>query len=707
MWGSAILLAAFMLALLLIVKLTSRTPDGTPSSASSPAAAKIDFSSSIRAGTDHPDIIPVNDPAYPGWAQVMAISSLESYHSTRYSNRERALAQEAVECLMASATAERRAAMVEEVLAYHHVVYHRRGFHNLSGNVAVTRGVLPVLEGYCAKYRVPGAPVAAIVTWENSGGISRVSSASCMGLGQLSQGAVSRAHQEAARFAVETALPGWLADSGVEGLGFSGIKRKLEYLGTRAEEYDLDRLHERMRREAGVEDERLEPRCNLEDTVLFFHYLLGRYQGQVDLAVAAYHCGPDNLDDIIATWLTRHGEVGFRIGGSRQGMGEAILRHQLGYIDLWKDEFTRDILNGLRTVDGEVTTRKNTADALGDETDIYLWKVIGARGALDASPEDLEALMSRYAFRRDVAEYQGFPFLASREQRLKWMAEGRLVPIDGRLRTKGGRPILINNPEAELALPEIAGLVAMVHETAARRSGRPNSHLAIDISLPETPSGLPALAAIDLEHRVTHLKAAGVDFNLSQCGNPELIGKILQELYLRDRIYLHGCRERPGTMHACVNPRYAREFVNAYNRQVRRRLAAAWQWNARHNRSAAIAPDVRERLRVQLAGELSAQVTALAGSDVEIRAGEGRGWDIEGGNPDSTGELLQVDLEARPASGRDALCRVLEHYQNAGRLLVWPGGTEGPVRVTINPAVGSVHSQGGHMSTGRADRTSD
>ena len=89
--------------------------------------------------------------------------------------------------------------MVAEILSFHHVIFHPTEHHDLRTNHRAIKNHRDILEKMCERHGVPVLPVLAITSWENSGGIDKVSGANAAGLGQMTWGAVDEAHRYATR----------------------------------------------------------------------------------------------------------------------------------------------------------------------------------------------------------------------------------------------------------------------------------------------------------------------------------------------------------------------------------------------------------------------------------------------------------------------------------------------------------------------------
>lgn len=456
-----------------------------------------------------------------------AVSELTAYHAIKYPPWQRQLVARCVEDVMPHASAAERRQAVQEVLAFFHVVYHPTRSHRVENNVAVVTRFHDEIALACERFGVPQAMAFAILTWENSGGTSAESYAACVGMGQLSDGAVLQAHRVSARFArVELAAEGVclvvaeLVDLLTrQNLLATLLRERAAYLGQRARDLDLARTHERLRREARVRDERAVPRANIEDSVVFMRYLLEMYGGRADLAVSAYHNGVGNTDDLLRDYLERvePQSAGFTLR-TRAALFDALRRRGISYVTLWNDLRCRQMLNGLRTMDGDVTTPANASQAMGDESDIYLWKTLAALAATRATPQQVTALSLRYAPSQGEAETAGF------------------TPQTGRVEGRGVR-----------VTREMHGYLNRLEQRLAASGGA-------------RKGGLHVREVAD-----RRVRDAGVAVDLQV--DSAALARLLYEDWLFDRIYKS--RLADGRVRIFLNPRFGDEFFRGYARSLK------------------------------------------------------------------------------------------------------------------------------------------
>ncbi|MCR5661998.1 MAG: hypothetical protein K6G50_07710, partial [bacterium] len=258
-----------------------------------------------------------------------------------------------------------------------------------------------------------------------SGSSSKVSWADAAGLGQMTPGAVERAHQYAKDQA--EALKKQAAI-----LKESGEPRKLEKadeLERRAVEIDCAERHKKLAHLHNVNDERFVAECNLEDVALFFKYLSEKFAGRADLTISAYHNGLLNNDDIICAYSAYHESPLVVTEDDRSSVFFAVERFNLKFIDLWKCPLTRGILNGARTVTGERTTSANAHMALGDESDLYVWKVLGSWAGYKAGPEFVSQEIELLDDPWDISEVKGLACYDSAELIDKARKQGLLTEL--------------------------------------------------------------------------------------------------------------------------------------------------------------------------------------------------------------------------------------------------------------------------------------
>lgn len=453
-------------------------------------------------------------------------SRLESFYHQKYPEWQQRMVRDAVALNFKHASARERVQACEETLAFFHVVFHATRWHHFQENIALARQHEGLIEDACRRFGVPLNMALSIFTWENGGHLNTTSFAACVGMGQMSMGAVAASHRyyhQAARalYAASVFCDLLATVASVTFQRDHGLEFVLRSTGHRmrmaCDQLDLERRHGRMAKAAGVKDERVLARCNIEDSVVFMKLLLDAYGGRPDLAISAYHNGLANNDDLLRDYLKRVDPAAARFTATARGpLLDALRRHRISFLTLWNDTRCRQMLNGLRTMDGDVTTPGNAREALGDESDIYVWKTTGALAAYHASPWELSDLLARYRGNQDEAETAGFRAAGP----MRHLADGIAVT------------------------PELAGYLRSVQDRVKRRTGR------------SFPLKLSAAHA-------THSHAAGIAVDL-RFENPALAA-ILREDWLFDRIY----RDRlpDGRVHVCLNPRFGSEFLGPVGRE--------------------------------------------------------------------------------------------------------------------------------------------
>jgi len=352
----------------------------------------------------------------------------------------------------------------------------------------------------------------------------------------------------------------------------------LEVTGKKHEEnarlFNVARRHRKKRIELGVKDERTIPSCNIEDAVIYLKLLYNNYANRMDLAISAYHNGGLNNNDIIGNHLNRLS--GGKIGGkmTQKEIIQAINRYELSFIDLWKDNISREMLSGLRTVFGHKTTSANRHLSLGDESDIYLWKVVAAYAALDAPKPVLKGLIEKYRGSWDVAECRGLRTYTNYDMIRRGIRSGWLVKIPSSMYKNCGIGNLEGVTSSYLknrkvynfyVSPEMLGLLYEINRMYRRRTGNSKVKVPLRAALESkilerySPASIP-------EKYITHLQGVAVDINLAKAHYRNVLYGILKELYLGDRIYFV---RKDGANRVCINPRYGKYYYEIYRKLKR------------------------------------------------------------------------------------------------------------------------------------------
>ena len=540
-------------------------PDGARRASPVPrsAAASPSFATPARPSAPVPEP-PAGLQAYdPGEDGRL---SLREFYEQKHPEEERLRVRETLQRVLALAEAEELDEATEEILAFHHLVYHRTRFHDLEKNHAVARLVESRLRDLADRHGVPLLPVLGIVSWENSGDLGKVSWANAAGLGQMTWGAVERAHsfaaEEAGRLKEEAA--------GLRSQGTPEAQARAEALEARAAGLDVARRHRLLAREAAVRDERLLVEANLEDAVLFFKFLLEAYGGRADLAISAYHNGLLNNDDLLLDYLVRQGETLPHPQEERAPFLEALARRDVSFLDLWRDPRSREMLNGLRTVEGEPTRAGNAHLALGDESDLYPWKVLASLAGLEAGPEFTARMVARYGDRWDLVEVRGLPEYRSLSALEESASRKHLVPLPRPVRDLGisgrVRPDSPVRPLSYFATPELAGYLADLEDRLARSLGKRGVRLPVANLLGAgVLEGAPTACA-EGDTR-THLRGVAVDLvpKALEPGARRALEALLNADWVMDRVYLD---REPGRVHLVLNPRRGEQFEASYQRAL-------------------------------------------------------------------------------------------------------------------------------------------
>lgn len=438
-----------------------------------------------------------------------------------------------------------------EILAFHHVVFNLTRWHDLRRNHALIRKFEPKLKELCELHDVPFLPVLGIVSWENSGDVNKVSWADAAGLGQMTWGAVEEAHnysaQRSRQLLEEARWKKYMAAVTAD----PKAMREARALAEKAARLDIRQRHHRMAKEAKVNDERQLVECNLEDVVVFYEYLLSKYGGRVDHGIAAYHKGVTNQDDIIYDYLKRkEPNLPYPEPNNRDLFIAAIERHDVTYLTLWNDSRSREMLNGLRTVEGEPTTPYNASMALGDESDIYPWKVMGSLSAYRAGPDHLERMVKRYNGNQSEIETEGLPEYTSQAALEEGIRKNLLTfataPISDVGYSGGG-----GSRYSACITRELDGYLWGLTNRMRANTGR--NDLRLPVSALHEASGKRA----KLHSRGV---AAVIDGRYLQPEERTALSRLLKRDYLGDRVYWTSLPD--GQDAICLNPRYGNEFLD-------------------------------------------------------------------------------------------------------------------------------------------------
>lgn len=474
---------------------------------------------------------------------------LRAYYNKKYTQREFDSVRSVVEELFPNYTPAEKRQAIAEILAFSYVIFHETEYHKLDKNHAALRRHEKTLMETARRYQVPPLAVMAIVSWENSGGTSKVSAADAAGLGQMTDGAIDEAHryahQEAGRLRLEATNP-------------AGVEPMAKYLES------IEFRHQKAARVAKVPDERFVPECNLEDMVLFFRFLLAQVGGRVDHAIGSYHKGAANTDDILYDYLTRtEGQV-VPPGSDRSDFLSALERRKVTYLSLWNDPRSRQMLNGLRTMDGDVTTAENRSQALGDESDIYPWKVLGSLAAYRQGEAYVKEQVQRYSGPQSEAETRGLPVYESLAALKKAIQEKKLIQSHAPLADYGYRSGFPSEfaSYSDFVTPELEGylysLVMRWRKTANQA----------ELQLPVKTLMNTRALSVGGYGLFSRVQMKGVTCLLAPQDLPEearaALRKVLEVDFLNDRIYRSTLDN--GDVLITLNPRFGHQFLAAYNK---------------------------------------------------------------------------------------------------------------------------------------------
>lgn len=474
---------------------------------------------------------------------------LRAYYNKKYTQQEFDAVRSVVEELFPNYTPSEKRQAIAEILAFSWVIFHETEYHKLDKNHTALRKHEKTLMDTARRYQVPPLAVMAIVSWENSGGVSKVSAADAAGLGQMTDGAIEEAHryahQEAGRLRLEATNP-------------AGVEPMARYLES------IEFRHQKAARLAKLPDERFVPECNLEDMVLFFRFLLFQVGGRVDHAIGSYHKGAANTDDILYDYLSRtEGQV-VPPGSDRGDFLAALERRNVTYITLWNDPRSRQMLNGLRTMDGDVTTPENQSQALGDESDIYPWKVLGSLSAYRQGQQYVADQIQRYSGPQAEVETRGLPVYESLAALKKAIQEKKLIQSHAPLADYGYRSGYPTEYVAysDFITPELEGYLFSLVMRWRKTSNQ------ADLMLPvKTLMNTRAMSTggYGLFSRV---QMKGVTCLIAPQDMPEearyALRKVLEVDFLNDRIYRSTLDN--GDVLITLNPRFGHQFLAAYNK---------------------------------------------------------------------------------------------------------------------------------------------
>ncbi|MBQ7502724.1 hypothetical protein IJT93_08440 [bacterium] len=531
-------------------------------------------------------------------------SLLNEYYMNRLESREANTVRTGIAIFLPDYNDTDSEDVLRAVMSYQYVVYHITDLHDLRNNHAVARQAEPKLRIICNTLNVPLEPVLGIVSWENSGDTSKVSYANAAGLGQMTAGAVDTAHQYG-----EMQAKSWREEAARLRLSMErSDKVQAERLDKAAKMAECRNRHEEMAKANKVEDERLIMECNLEDTVLFFKYLLSKYDNRVDLAVSAYHNGVVNTDDIIYDYLrqVKNMDIASETDPSRRGLVEAIQVYDIKFIDLWNNKRSREILCGIRTVNGEKANADNIDMTLGDESDLYPWKVIGSYAGYVAGESFVTSMQQNYSGSFDESMVRGLPVYDSAEDMKNGAAASMLCTLDkdsfkncgvdsypetSKKAASAPKVKLSEKKEAarqaaekkaaekkaagvpadikELcwhALPELAGYLAELRVRWGTYCG--NDRVRIPL---KTVSGAWTFSAAGnscvSKKQELHRRGLAADIDMSKlpASQRSVLERLIVEDFLLDKIYMDNIKDGGGNIiHIVLNPRCGDNYLENY-----------------------------------------------------------------------------------------------------------------------------------------------
>ena len=497
---------------------------------------------------------------------------LAYFYRRKYHPMEIKVVWDSVNTLFPDYSRRQKLQATRSILAYHWVVYRTTFTHNMFKNVAITKKYRSLIKQFAKIHQVPAPMVEGVITWENSGGLTKESWAACVGVGQLSKGAVQVAHSFYDRAVsnlhhnAKMLRKGWL-NYQLPMLGY-GAQRMLD----RAKQLNVRTRHREMAKKQGVKDDRLIPECNVEDAVIYLKLLYHNYNKRIDLAISAYHNGGLNNNDIIRDYLNRRQSNQLGTNARQKEIMAGILEKDLKFVSLWEDSRSRDMLNGLRTVYGNRTTPANRLLSLGDESDIYPWKVAAAYGALNADEKVLQYLVDKYNGLWDVVELSGLRVYDDVEKIRQAIRNHWLVPMPKVYKDKGIAGLKDASAEYRKRNrvynyyigPELAGFLIDLSREYRRRTGNYKLKIPIRRALESRILEIYNKDKIP-DKSIPHLTGYAVEIDLANADNQPVLYGILKEWYLYDRIYfINRSREKRVT----VNPRFGKYYYNVYRDYV-------------------------------------------------------------------------------------------------------------------------------------------
>ena len=494
---------------------------------------------------------------------------LSYFYRRKYSKDEIKIVWEAVNKLFPQYSKEDKLLATRSILAYHWVVYRTTPAHNMSANVRVTKKYRDLIDKYAKLHEVPVEMVEGVITWENSGGTSRKSWAACVGVGQLSAGAVNAAHEYYISHLKNKEEMVEIYDLMHSKFNFplfhiAGKKHIIQL-----DIYDVANRHRAIKKKLKVDDERLIPDCNIEDAAVYLKILYNNYENRVDMAISTYHNGGLNNNDILTDYIQR--ASGGKIKGklNQKEIMAAMNQYKISFISLWRDHRSRDMLNGLRTVFGEITTSANQSYSLGDESDIYPWKVAAGYAALNAPDNVLKDLVNKYQGPWDVAECRGIRIYSSYDSIKSGIKSGWLVKLPSSLyidkgmgALKGGSGEYYKNRSMYnyYVTPETLGFLYELNRVYRGRTKNKEAKIPLKGALESRILEKYGSGKVPEDYQ-THLQGLSLNVDVANAEHGDILLRILREFFLHDHIYLI---RNKGKNRICVNPRYGKYYYDKY-----------------------------------------------------------------------------------------------------------------------------------------------
>lgn len=600
---------------------------------------------------------------------VRGESMLSLYYDSKYSRKERQTVMTGLKKILPDYRELELRQAADELLAFQYVVYHTTARHSISDNHKVADISADLVRKYAKLFDVPAEPVVAIVSWENSGSVSEKSWANAVGVGQMTPGAVETAHE----YAQELSNAMKKEAANLVATGSSDDAHEAKILEEKAEQMNCAARHKELAAQRGVKDERQVKENNLEDAVVFFKYLYEKYDKRVDLAISAYHNGIVNNDDIIYDYLrtVKNETISAEKDKNREALLRAIARYDLKFIDLWNCRKSREMLCGARTVYGNNVTEANKHLALGDESDIYPWKVMGSYAGFNAGTAFVKNQEKKYADRWDLSEVHGLPQYDTIEKLNKAKEEQLLVKLklkvtdcgitgvppteaEKKAAAKSGKKAPELTKELKEACyfvtPELSGYLAHLQKRFNQALGKKPVALPVRTLSGAWCLGSARQACVD-KCTATHLRGVAVDLSLEKLSKVQRakLTELLRSDFLMDKIYLS--RQGDNLLHIVLNPRRGGEFLDSFVQYVSpkgklaKALKKAKQKQAREEEKRL---QQEEAERLQAEADQSAASSRAANAKIKASGHKKKRPDAASSSTSSKEEFSDDSLEGMP-----------------------------------------------------------